>query len=429
MKYSNFFIFIFLIVFCTDRLQHIFYIGFFDFYPSRALFLILIPFFSYREFVKRSSKEIQSVYKVIVGYLFVVLLSALNSPDVFYSFKKWLDTLTLFFFMFLVYGFLQKSSRNIQIKKLHILSIRYLKIVILICIVGLFFLPNESSDADVGQRTILGINIYRQISVFSDPNFFCTFLVIAFSFIYFSKTNNKVFYLLLIFILVILTGSKGGILALGLAFIFYYGKKIPLLKSKWVSIMGLSFIVFLLSFAVFKPMDTINKLTSLSFFDAKRGDGTILPRIMVWNSGMKAFIETPVLGIGPGNIVNINKGSKNSNLINYVENLGFYGLADENIDRLATHSNYLEILFEQGIIAFILYLIFIYKILKLCRNAIRFDKDIFLGYYISFSAFFLSTIFLSYNPYYISFLFGLFLFLYDNKINATNLNRVNKLDL
>ncbi len=80
---------------------------------------------------------------------------------------------------------------------------------------------------------------------------------------------------------------------------------------------------------------------------------------------MKQFAKSPILGIGSGNIVNVSKGSRNLNLLNYVESSGFYGLDYEAIDKLATHSNYFEILFEQGIIAFTLYLIFIYKVLKI----------------------------------------------------------------
>ncbi len=234
MKYKNLFFLIIIIVFCTERLQQIFYFAFFDFYPARVLFLLLISFFNYREFKKHSSKEVFSIFKVIIAYIFIVLISTLNSPNFFYSFKKWLDILTVFFFMFLIYGFLQKSSRNIQIEKLHNFFIRYFKIVILISFLGGLFLIRQIGDGGT-LRTIAGISIFRRIGLFVDANFFCTFLIIAFSIIYFSKTNNKLFYLVIILFSIFLTGSKGGILSLSLVLIFYYRKKNSTFKIKIIS--------------------------------------------------------------------------------------------------------------------------------------------------------------------------------------------------
>lgn len=424
MKYPKIFFLIIFIVFCTERLQQIFYLGFFDLYPARVLFLILIPFFSYKDFLIYSSKEVLFIFKIIVSYILIVLVSALSSQDIFYSFKKWLDILTINFFIFLTYGFLLKSSKKIRIEQLQMIFLKYFKFVIFLCFVGAIFLVRQVDDGG-SIRTFGGITIYRRISLFLDANFFCTFLIVAFSFVYFNKIKNKPIYLGLILISILLSGSKGGMVSLALTIVFYYRSKFILFRSKIFPILGLTLLVLLLSAAVLKPIETIQKITSSSFFNDKSGDATILPRIISWNSGMKQFAESPVLGIGPGNIVNISKGSKNSNLLGYVESSGFYGLGDDTIDKLATHSNYLEILFEQGAIAFILYMIFVYKILQLSKSAIQFQKDIFLSYYISFCTFFLSTILLSYYPYFMSFLFGTFLFIYDKKIRQIKSEKIN----
>ncbi|MEN2413834.1 O-antigen ligase family protein [Flavobacterium mesophilum] len=430
MKNKVYFFIIVLIVFCTERLQQIFYVGFFDFYPARALFLLLIPFFSYKEFVANSSKEVRNVFKIIVSYIIVVLFSALNSQDVFYSFKKWLDILTIYFFVFLIYGFLSRAVKKNNIEYLQVVFLKNLKVVVLICFVGALFLLRQVDDGG-SVRSFGGITIYRRISLFVDANFFCTFLITAFSFIYFSKTKNKIFYILIISLSILLSGSKGGMVSLGIALLFYYRNNFIFLRSKMFPILSVILLGLIVASAVFKPIETIQKITSLSSFSEKSGDETILPRIISWNSGMKQFAQSPLLGIGPGNIVNISKGSKNSNLLSYVESVGFYGLGDEAIDKLATHSNYLEILFEQGIIAFILYLLFVYKILRLSKKAINLNRNVFLSYYIAFCAFFLSTILLSYYPYFMSFLYGMFLFLYDNKIKQMKLvkSNLNKLKL
>lgn len=426
MKYKEIFLLIIFGVFCTERLQKIFYIGFFDLYPARALFLTLIPFFNFKEFLSYSSKEVKFIFKILFFYILFVLISALNSQDVFYSFKKWLDILTINFFIFLIYAFLIKACQNIRVIKLQNIFLSYFKYVIIICCIGSLFLVRQIDDGG-NNRIIAGLLISRRISLFTDANFFCTFLACSFSFIYFIKTKNKFFYLTIIFLSILLSGSKGGMISLAITFIFYFRNKIIFLKSKLFPLLGISILVVLISSAVFKPKETIDKITSLSFFSEARGDGTILPRIISWSSGFKKFAESPFTGIGPGNIVNINKGSKNSNLLTYLENAGFYGFGDDSIDKLATHSNYLEILFEHGIIAFALYLIFIYKILQLSWSAISLNKSIFVSFYMLFCAFFLSTILLSYYPYYMSFFFGIFLFMYD-KINKQKMYDKVKFD-
>jgi O-antigen ligase len=154
----------------------------------------------------------------------------------------------------------------------------------------------------------------------------------------------------------------------------------------------------------------------------KTSIGTAVPRIIVWSSGFNRFKENPMFGIGPGNIVNVEK-AKNNDIINIANESGFYGLNEDNMNDLATHSNYLEILFEQGLIGFIFFLLFIFKILSTAKR-LALKNPQFIGFYLALIAFFIGTSSLSYLPHYLFFFIGsLYYFndsLLEKKLYAKN---------
>lgn len=407
-----------LIVFCTERLQRIFYLGFFDLYPARVLFILMIIFVNFERFNKFASKDVIKFFKIISIYLFLVLISALFSNDIVYSIKKWFDTFSVFMFIFLVYNFLIITFANKSAEFTKQYFLKNLKPIIILTVIGAIFLIRQIDDGGT-LRTIFGINIERRISLFIDANFFCTFLIVVFSIIYFSKIKSRKFYLVFVILGIISTGSKGGMISLFIAFLLYYRYKFPIIRNRFFAISLLSIIFGFVIFAVVNPKETINKIADSSVFSSERGDGNIIPRILAWNSGFKKFVQSPILGVGPGNIVKISKGSTNEELLNFVERAGFYGLKNDAIDKIATHSTYLEILFEHGIVAFVFYILFIIQLFKISQKSLYLNKSFFLGFHIAFVSFFLSIILLSYYPYYISFLIGLFIYLYD-KVKKEN---------
>ncbi len=300
--------------------------------------------------------------------------------------------------------------------------------MVLVVFVAGLFLYRTINEGDLEQRTFLGISFYRRISLFRDPNFFSCFLIVSFFLIYFSKISNKRFYLFIIAVSIFLSGSKGGIAALILTLLLYYRKNVPILKSTFFLYTTLACTLAGFLLLIMYPYQGINFLVKSPFFDADIGAETILPRILVWQSGMAAFLHDPLLGIGPGNIVNISKSSNIAGLLIHMESSGFYGLGSEKIDKLATHSSYLELLFESGIFAFAANIALLYTIAKQLLKYSRINRGMFLGFTLAFISFYLSTLFLSYNTYYMSFLTGFYLFLidkYSKEIKTENLRKIS----
>jgi O-antigen ligase len=435
MKNREFLFIILLIVFCTERLEKVFTIGLFDLYPCRFLFVVLLIGFPLSQFQKKASREVKSIFKVYLLFIFVVLVSALKSPDILFSFKKWLDIVTVNSFIFLTYGFMLQAGERTNIDRLYNLFLRYFKVILLIIAVCGVFLYRYINNGELEERSILGIAFYRRISLFNDPNFYSTFLIVAFFLLYFSKIKYRIHLLVIIIISVFLTGSKGGIIAMLITLFLYYRRRIPIARTNVFIIIVVGLALGCLAIILFNPFLAFDTLNNLPIFSSKSGadtgSETALPRLLAWSGGMKEFMKEPILGLGPGNIVNINKGKSIGPLLDYVQNAGFYGLDDDKIDKLATHSTYLETLFETGIIAFSCYIIFLYRILRYLLRASVASPKYFLGYTLGFISFYLSIFFLSYNPYFINFMTGLFLYFIDRhwreqaKIHAINIHNVN----
>lgn len=414
MKNKSFFVIALFVVLFSERLEKTFSIGFFDLYPSRVLFLFLLPFFDLRLYLKGTSKEVKGVFYAFLIYVFCVFISVFKSADIFYSFKKWLDVVTINTFIFLMYSFLQRSCQKVSLNYIYNFFLKYFSIAIVIIFIGaLFFYETNGKNAELEQRIFFGIPFYRRTSFFRDPNFFSCFLVVAFFIIFFSKVQARKILLALIAISIFLSGSKGGIFSLILTFVIYYRKSIPLMKSKLFVFLLVGILLVAFSIVMFFPYEGINLVTNLPFFKKEYGAETILPRIIVWHSGMMAFLHEPLFGLGPGNIVNISKGKSIEGILIYMQNNGFYGLQDDVIDKLATHSTYLETLFETGIISFTFYILFIYRILSIFLGMSKIYPKIFLGYTLAFICFYISILLLSYNSYFMSFLTGMYLFFAD----------------
>ncbi|SFQ45956.1 O-antigen ligase [Pseudarcicella hirudinis] len=415
MRNKTFFVFALIIVLCTERLEKTFTIGFFDLYPSRLLFVMLLPFFKVNLFLKEASKEVKSIFYAFLIYIGCVLMSVFKSNDIFYSFKKWLDVVTINTFVFLVYAFLVKSCRKVTLNSVYLFFLKYFSFVIVIIFIGgLFLYRTTGSTGELEQRTFFGISFYRRISLFNDPNFFSCFLIVAFFIIYFSKAQYRMLLLVLIGISIFITGSKGGIAALLITLILYYRERIPILKSKLFLILLIGMLVSVFAIVMFFPYTALNLLTTLPFFKKEYGAETILPRMIVWHSGMMAFLKEPILGLGPGNIVKIAKGQSIEGILAYMQSNGFYGLQNDVIDKLATHCTYLEILFETGLLSFTFYVLLLYRILKLFLKMSVISPKFFLGYTLAFISFYISILSLSYNTYFMSFLTGMYLYFADH---------------
>ena len=170
--------------------------------------------------------------------------------------------------------------------------------------------------------------------------------------------------------MLIFSGSRGGILAAAAGALFKillssqnfnFTKKSILYSATFIPII-------LLSYSFFGFSDLVEGLY-------KHDDESLsgLSRAISWYAGLNAFIQNPLLGIGPGNFVTLDKAS-------FIASGVIEDWRLKNLEGLAAHSNYLEILTSTGTLGFISWLLFNVYLTKLIATQSKvFDYSIPLG--------------------------------------------------
>ena len=159
------------------------------------------------------------------------------------------------------------------------------------------------------------------------------------------KLYKRIIYiimLLMVSYILLLTGSRAGILAilLGIITLFILGFK---KKEKWVLISLFLFILVVYLALRFLPEHIVNRIFNIEKYNevsVLEGD-----RIDIWKHVLfDLFYKSPILGYGGGNAPNALKE--------------IYGYGK------AVHSSYLNVLCELGLIGFIPWMMFVFKKVK-----------------------------------------------------------------
>jgi len=423
MKYSTLYFLVIIIVFCTERLEKIFMIGFFDLYPARILFIVLLFGLNFKKINKFASFSTRKIFRLLVLFLIFYFFSIFKSDDILYSLKKYLDILTILGFIVLVYNFFMTKSRHYTPVQLNNLILKYISYIVFIVFILALILKSTNMNGS-NDRVMLGINIYRRVSLFLDPNFLGAFLNVTFFLFLFSTLKRKAIIIFVILLTLILTGSKASILALIIVNLFYLSKSFLKYKILRLTMYTgvVSILIFTLYFISYRPIESVNFLTQDSLSNSKTGSETSLSRLTAWSSGFQKLKENPLFGIGPGNIVKVSKGNSISGVVDILEQRGYYGFSSEKIDEIATHNQYLENLFEGGVIPFIFYVFLLFNLVSFFNKAAKELPFIFKGYLYSLSAYLICILSISYNPYYMSFIIGFILFLFDKYKKSIDIN-------
>ncbi len=244
---------------------------------------------------------------------------------------------------------------------------------IILYVIGIYLIDPSISQ----KQRILGLmferNTYRLIGTIEDPNFFVLFNSIFF-FYYLTRPKDRMnnLGLILCFITVLLSLSRGGLLAVLFPFIFYmvkyvrkYNNKKVLLMLALVLILNI-FLIYILNF------NLIHVLTErmLNIF-SDGGSG----RINLWKKGLDLFMKNPIIGIGINNF--------------RYYNINVYGGSHY------LHNTYLQVLVETGVVGFVIFSLFLFSFLIRLLKLYWISKDIYLlfaGASISISIFNLSSI-------------------------------------
>lgn len=404
------FVLVVFLLFLGDAFYELFYVGGFYLDLSRIIFLAIIVgvIFSVLWRKKMNRECIANRYVLIIASILVVQLISISvSADLIYSLKRWSNYFAFFVLIIVTPIFYSFFAKSIGGKRQVLYFIRLALLAALL--VSFVFsalqmwMPSLAYREEV--RSLFGVDFQRINSYFSDPNFYACFLSVVVTYLIFYEVSIRNYfrwstsvYILASLLFMFFTGSKGGMLSVSIpvvACLAYKGespensRKKLFVRKLLPYLFAIALPLSVLSAAIYNFEDNI-------YLAEKYDDTTLssMSRVLTWYSGFQMLRESPYLGVGPGNYIELDKGRY---LSGYVDDW-----RADRISTLAAHSNLLEISVESGFIVGILYLLlFLMLFIGFGRNI-----SIALPIGMSILSFFISTITISYFPYWISFLLG-----------------------
>jgi len=176
-------------------------------------------------------------------------------------------------------------------------------------------------------------------SVYTDENAFAMFFVMSIPFLYFMGDyyNNKIIKYFLWFLIpwawhaIFLTGSRGGLIGLGIVTLFIA------IRSKKKILMIVIPILLILAF-VFQAGGYMQKKSTMIL--NIEGEGSAQSRLHAWDAALKMTIDHPITGVGLGNFMS-----------------AFRDYSDKEGKIIVTHNSVLQFASEAGIFAGLMFLL------------------------------------------------------------------------
>jgi O-antigen ligase len=191
---------------------------------------------------------------------------------------------------------------------------------------------------------------------FAEPNQYAGYLVLfiplILTYVLFEKKlffkSVSIFLLLIIFIALVTTGSRGGIISFLASMIFYLftlNRKRMIMLPTLVATIFIVCLIGAISFAV-APSEVTDTVTErLDPTKSESIEEYTAGRLKTWRKGIKLFIQKPIVGHGQRTFT--------------------YLLEKQFGMHLAAHNQYLNYLVEFGIIGLSLFIILYYQLFKL----------------------------------------------------------------
>jgi O-antigen ligase len=289
-------------------------------------------------------------------YLLVVSFSVIFTQDYDTLYHNLYDLLrsVVFFILILYYvNYADSESRRNNMTKLFINGI-IVGSSIAATVIIVFFLQKPSIHALLGSSYE-----FRTGGWIRDPNDVALMLDMAIILTYFifkSLKNKymKILYLTSIFLCisaVILTLSRGGLIALFLIFviILYQERKNKILMTI-ITIIIIS-IMFLFGSYIFSRLSTLSQLGSLQ-------DKSLYLRLNLVKIAFKAIFHSPLFGVGLGDFPSYTR----------------YFFSDSQLTNTVTHNAWLHIASETGLIGLFMYIMVFVTLIKSLNKNEKFVK-------------------------------------------------------
>jgi len=348
--------------------------------------LSFMGFLSYSLFTNTISSLIFStpLNKYFFGYIAVSGISLIYSPNFESGILFITVTIALFLFFITVVNFTKYNIQYILVVVVLLLTNIFITCLIIYQTLKGEFIPGiMDTTVAVG-----GIKFYRAVGTFEDPNVAATYLasgvILAFSRLLHSEDQKliKTFYLIgLIFstIGVFITFSRSAVLfqfiGISVCLIFIKNKKV--LKLSFLALLSLVILLFI------SPIGSLVTERILSIFDLAK-DNSIRVRISLISSGLKMFLDSPVWGIGYRGFPVLYDYYIQPNLpmeLLYIKE---------------SHTLYITLLAELGIIGFTIVLFWFKRVIKDCYHHIDKvgnNRSTLIGAFALFIAFVLNFIY------------------------------------
>ncbi|MCI0449990.1 MAG: O-antigen ligase family protein [Chlorobi bacterium] len=236
------------------------------------------------------------------------------------------------------------------------------------------------------------VKIMRPMGFLTDSNLTAfsiamALLLLLFNYKHFNKIFRYGFYILGTYIFGMLV-SRSSLLICVLTIIIFFIFKVVERKELYL------FIAMFVIFQLITPQ-TYGKLYSL--FTKKQTETELSSgRLVIWEAAFTVFLESPVIGAGPGNFFELSRNYIRDILKKMPEiNIGDPAKAKyHQIDRLNPHNIFLVMLSEIGMVGLIMFLILLILLNKILINEKKYISFLFL-----FNILIVSS-FSNFAPYY-----------------------------
>ncbi|MEX5519325.1 O-antigen ligase family protein [Bacillus cereus] len=316
------------------------------------IFILILGFLWIISLLKHGKLGINRVIKVLFGFLVISSLSIVMADNMgryFIGFTTYLETF-LILLMFSNLNFNKVQQTNMMNYYL------YSGIILSLWIIQKTIFENHG-DFIIGNKIALEIgksNYLASILMIPFYLFYTMLLKEDQTFRAMKKVKNLLG-LIVIGIAIIYTGSRTCLGIVGVLTFIYVLKDAILVKKNLIKIVvSLIFIGVFLAGLYSIAGDFINQMVGEGRFKDIRNQSNLLERGVIFKEYFTAFLQSPILGNG----------------FNNINALDQYYLA---------HNFILQVLGDNGILACLLFLIFIFSILIFLKKNIRYSKDIELG--------------------------------------------------
>ena len=260
--------------------------------------------------------------------------------------------------------------RDIRFKPIFIFNIINISSIL----IGLFALYLYVSGE---QNRVYGFTstatIYSNISML---HFLFSFIL----FLYAKNTSTSILLpsagIIFALLAVILSASRGPLLAIPLVFLFIImNNKVLLFRVKYI-VLGFITILFLLYSTGIsnRIIDGYNDLRSQNLNNLTtswKSTGSITPRLIIWQGTINMIKEKPYWGVGLDNF--------NENLVNQIEANKIPAIRIDPSNPSAGfnhgHNQYLDIFAKTGFFGFIIFFLFIFIYFRIFYKALSYKKD------------------------------------------------------